>query len=128
MDRRGTVLRVTGPERTLVDGFFSPRWVGGLEEHVESAAGFEHLDLDVLDTYLRLLDRRVLDAALGWFLEGHPDAGKGSEALMRRLEKRVPKQPVYLGPRARGGRLQRRWNLIVPPHLSLESGFEGGER
>ncbi len=37
IDRHGVILEVTGPERTLVDGFSSLRWVGGLEEHVESS-------------------------------------------------------------------------------------------
>jgi predicted transcriptional regulator of viral defense system len=32
LDRLGTVLRVTGPERTLADGFAAPRWVGGIDE------------------------------------------------------------------------------------------------
>ena len=38
-------IRVTGPERTLVDGFRRLDLVGGLEELVTSAAGFPSLDL-----------------------------------------------------------------------------------
>lgn len=124
IDRRGEVLRVTGAERTLVDGFAAPWWVGGLEELVESAAGFRDLDLDLLDAYLKLLDRRVLDAALGWFLERHPEVSSGTPGLLAKLEKRTPQQPLYLGGRRPGGRLQRRWNILVPPHLATSS-FEG---
>lgn len=40
VDHAGVTLRVTGPERTLVDAFRTPRWSGGMEELVESAAGF----------------------------------------------------------------------------------------
>jgi len=128
MDRRGTVLRVTGPERTLADGFFALRWVGGLEELVESVAAFHDLDLDRLDAYLRLLDRAVVDAAVGWFVESHPQVAPQASAFLQRLERRTPKTAVYLGTRAPGGRMQRRWNLIVPSHLSPDTGFEGGER
>lgn len=124
IDRRGHTLRVTGPERTLVDGFAAPWWVGGLEELVESAAGFRDLDLDLLDAYLKLLDRRVLDAAVGWFLERHPEVSTGVTTLLAKLEKRVPHQPLYLGGRRAGGRLQRRWNILVPPQLAT-SAFEG---
>jgi hypothetical protein len=86
--RRGRTLRLTGPERTLVDGFAAPWWVGGLDELVESAAGFRDLDLDLLDAYLELFDRRVLDAATGWFLERHPEVSTGVSRLLVRLENR----------------------------------------
>jgi predicted transcriptional regulator of viral defense system len=124
IDRRGQTLRVTGPERTLVDGFAAPWWVGGLDELLESAAGFRDLDLDLLDAYLKLLDRRVLDAAAGWFLERHSEVSTGVTRLLAKLEKRTPQQPLYLGGRRAGGRLQRRWNILVPPHLAKGS-FEG---
>jgi len=41
-------LRVTGPERTLIDGFRRPDLAGGLAEFVESAAGFSVLELPLL--------------------------------------------------------------------------------
>jgi len=53
VDRLGQTLRVTGPERTLVDGFWQPGLVGGLSELVESAAGFGILDLDLLREVLK---------------------------------------------------------------------------
>jgi predicted transcriptional regulator of viral defense system len=124
LDRRGEVIRLTGPERTLVDGFAAPWWVGGLEELVESAAGFRDLDLDLLNAYLKLLDRRVLDAATGWFLERHPEVSGDAGKLLAQLEKRRPEKPVYLGSRRAGGRLQRRWNILVPSSLA-GSAFEG---
>ena len=124
LDRRGEVIRLTGPERTLVDGFAAPWWVGGLDELVESAAGFRDVDLDLLNAYLKLLDRRILDAATGWFLERHPEVSGDARKLLAQLEKRRPKNPVYLGGRRTGGRLQRRWNILVPPSLANNS-FEG---
>ena len=124
IDRRGHILKVTSAERTLVDGFAAPWWVGGLEELVESAAGFRDLDLDLLDAYLKLLDRRVLDAATGWFLEGHPEVSTGIDKLLVKLERRIPQQPLYLGGRRLGCRMQRRWNILVSPHL-VGSSFEG---
>lgn len=40
VEYRGKMLRVTGPERTLVEGFRRLAEVGGIEEMVASAAGF----------------------------------------------------------------------------------------
>jgi predicted transcriptional regulator of viral defense system len=128
LDRRGTRLRVTGSERTLVDGFAALRWVGGLEELVESAAGFRDLHLDLLHEYLTLLDRQILYAAIGWFLERHPEVADDSEHLSKRLLPHVPRQPLYLERQRPGGKVQRPWNVIVPPHLALDHGFEGTPR
>ncbi|MBI3786404.1 MAG: hypothetical protein HY270_23700 [Deltaproteobacteria bacterium] len=93
-----------------MDGFAAPWWVGGLEELVESAAGFCDLDLDILNAYLKLLDRRVLDAATGWFLERYPEVSGDAAKLLAQLEKRRPQKPVYLGGRRAGG----------PPATTLE--------
>lgn len=121
-----TTLRVTGPERTLVDGFRQLRLVGGLEELVTSAGGFASLDLKQLEKVLRAYDLRILYAAVGWFLETYRAHFFVPEAFLARLEKWRPAAPQYLPRRARsdtdGGRLVSRWNLILP-----ESVLRGAE-
>lgn len=124
-DRQGVRLRITSPERTLVDGMAAPGWAGGIEELVESAAGFRYLDLELVHAYLELLDRRILFAAVGWFLELYPEVAEDSDRFLGKLEARIPRTPVYLDRRRGPGRVQSRWNLIVPAHLSLDAGFEG---
>ncbi|MGH7565061.1 MAG: type IV toxin-antitoxin system AbiEi family antitoxin domain-containing protein [Gemmatimonadota bacterium] len=116
---RGPPLRVTGPERTLVDGFHSPEKAGGLEELVVSAAGFASLDFQMLLEVLQAYDRKTLWAATGWFLEQYRHSLVVSNDLLRSLEKRIPLSPQYL-PRHRrgqGGVLVRRWNLVLPEHV-----------
>ena len=125
LDRQGVMIRATGPERTLVDGFADLRWVGGLEEHIESAAAMRDLDLDRLERYLDLLDQRLLYAAAGWFLEKFPEVAGKEETFFQKLEMHLPRQPLYLDRRRQAGRFEARWNLMVPAHLSLKSGFEG---
>ncbi len=124
LDRQGVMIRVTGPERTLVDGFAGPKWVGGLEEHVESASAMRDLTLDVLEKYLRLLNQRILYAAVGWFLENHPEVAGEEAAFLRKLEKQAPRRPLYLARGRPGGRFEARWNLVIPSELS-RAGFEG---
>lgn len=121
-----TALRVTGPERTLVDGFRQLRLVGGLEELVTSAAGFASLDFEQLDAVLRTYDLRILYAAVGWFLETYRAHFFVPDDFLARLEQRRPLAPHYLPRRGRseadGGRLVSRWNLILP-----ESVLRGAE-
>jgi predicted ABC-type ATPase len=116
-----TTLRVTGPERTLVDGFRQLRLVGGLEEFVASAGGFASLDHDLLHSVLRAYDLRLLYAAVGWFLETYRQHFFVPDAFLSRLEKERPAAPQYLPRRTRtereSGRLVSRWNLVLPEAL-----------
>ncbi len=114
---RGRTLRVTGPERTLVEGFRHPRWVGGLSELVESASGFASLDLALLRRVLVAYDQRSLWAAVGWFLERNARAFYSSPAVLDEFAKHRPKSTQYLLRGTRGGAFASRWNLIVPPEL-----------
>lgn len=110
-------LRVTGPERTLIDGFRQPDRTGGLAELVESAAGFPVLELPLLFELLQAYQRKVLWAAVGWFLETYRETFFVGEKDLARIEQYVPKAPQYLARDQRGGVLVRRWNLIVPDQL-----------
>lgn len=62
---RVTGLRVTGPERTLVEGFRVPGRMGGVSELVDAAASFPVLDLDLVERFLRAFDEKVLWAGRG---------------------------------------------------------------
>ncbi|MDE0155738.1 MAG: hypothetical protein OXI88_13440 [Gammaproteobacteria bacterium] len=110
-------LRVTGPERTLIDGFRRTDLVGGLAEFVESAAGFPVLELPLLFELLDVFGQKVLWAAAGWFLELYRKTFYVSDDDLALIEKYVPKAPLYLARDQRGGVLVRRWNLIVPDAL-----------
>lgn len=107
-------LRVTGPERTLLDGFRRPDLVGGHAELVESAAGFPVLDLPLMFELLNAFKQKQLWAAVGWFLDTYRATFFVSENDLVQIEKHVPKVPLYLARDQRGGVLVGRWNLIVP--------------
>ncbi len=113
-ERLGVKVRVTGPERTLVDCFAVPRYAGGLEEVMESGRAIAMLDLEVVGRYLDLLSERRLFAVLGFFLEQQAQRLFVPPAFLERLERRRPVSTIYLDKHQRGGRLVRRWNLVVP--------------
>jgi hypothetical protein len=110
-------LQVTGPERTLLDGFRRPDLVGGYAELVESAAGFPVLELPLLFQLLDAYGQKILWAAVGWFLDTYRATFYVSEDDLAHIEKQVPKVPLYLERDQRGGTLISRWNLIVPDTL-----------
>lgn len=114
VERQGRLLRTTGPERTLVEGFRRPALVGGLEELVRSASGFSTLDLDLIEKVLQAYAIANLWAAVGWFLERFQQTFYVPESMLTRLERHRPVSPHYLERDRRGGTLAIRWNLILP--------------
>lgn len=118
----GRPLRVTGPERTLVEGFRQPRWVGGPAELVESAAGFASLDLDLLRSVLVVYEQRSLWSAVGWFLERHAREFHVDPGVLHDFAQHRPKSTHYLLRGTRGGAFASRWNLILPPELVAGGG------
>ncbi len=115
--RGQATLRLTGPERTLLDGLRRPELAGGPAELVESAAGFGVLDLQLILELLRLYDEKLLWAAAGWFLELYRERFFVPADYLSQLERHRPKSPQYLLRSQRGGSMVQRWNLILPPGL-----------
>jgi predicted transcriptional regulator of viral defense system len=118
VERQGKLLRVTGPERTLVEGFSRPGLVGGLEELVVSAGGFATLDLQMLRGVLQRYEIAKLWAAVGWFLERFQNRFSVPVPFLNDLTSYRPSSPQYLIREKRGGTLTSRWNLILPPELT----------
>jgi predicted transcriptional regulator of viral defense system len=117
VERRGKMLLVTSPERTLVEGFRRPALAGGLEELVQSAGGFPTLDLDLLKEILQRYDIALLWAATGWFLERFQKVFHVSDDYLGKIERLRPCSPQYLERNLRGGWQNSRWNLILPDVL-----------
>jgi len=117
VERRGRWLVSSGPERTLVEGFRNPRYIGGLEELVLSASGFPVLDLDLLSEVLKIYDIRKLSAAVGWFLEHFQNTFHVPDQFLYYLENQCPQSPQYIIRDQRSGKLLQRWNIIIPEEL-----------
>jgi predicted transcriptional regulator of viral defense system len=123
VERGGRCLRVTGPERTLVEGFRRPDLSGGPTEFIRAAGRFESIDFDLLLRLLELYGIAGLWAATGWFLEISGERWPVPPGLIGRMESRRPAQARYLTRSQRGGKLAARWNLILPDSvLSAPSG------
>ncbi|MBP1628347.1 MAG: transcriptional regulator [Holophagaceae bacterium] len=116
VDRLGMDIRVTSQARTLVDVLDRPEYSGGWEEVWRSLEGLRLVDLGEVQDYLARLNNATTAALVGFFLEQHREALHVSEAELARLEPMRPKGRHYLN-RTEGGRLAKRWNLIVPEPL-----------
>lgn len=110
----GSELKLTGPERTLVDCLNCPAYAGGVEEATISLRGIPLFDLDAVAQYLELLGISRVFAAVGAFLEQDAKRLFVPDRLLAELEKKRPKSRTFLEQSQRGGILLKRWNLIVP--------------
>jgi len=117
VEHRGKIMMTTGPERTLVEGFRKPALVGGADSLVTAAAGFSSLDLDLLEEILQRYNIANLWAAIGWFMERFGQTFHVPEAFLERLALKRPRSPQYLERGQRGGKLEARWNLVLPRSL-----------
>jgi predicted transcriptional regulator of viral defense system len=113
-------LRVTGPERTLVEGFRQPHRVGGLAEFLASAGGLALLDFELLEEVLAAYGQRSLWAAVGWFAETYGDRFRPPKSFLERCRIERPRSRQYLVRDRRGGTSLAGWNLILPAGIETE--------
>ena len=116
MDRLGLDLPVTSVARTLVDVLDRPDLGGGWEEVWRSLEGLSLVDTGAVLRYLERLDNATTAALVGYFLEQHQEALSVPESTLIAMEALRPRGKHYLD-RSAGGRLAKRWNLIVPDSI-----------
>lgn len=110
----GGVVRVTTPERSLVDILDSPERNGGWEEVWRSLEMVEFFDLDAVLAYTRALRSALTAARVGFYLEQHRDTLRGM----------APAQPRYLDACREPAKLVEDWNLAVPERVLIPSWAE----
>jgi predicted transcriptional regulator of viral defense system len=114
VERLGIKILTTDKERTLVEALEHPEYCGGFEETWRSLEKIPYIQPETVLEYLGLRAQKNLFARVGFFLEQHCENFHVEESFLQQLEQSKPAQPVYWGPRSKGGVLVKRWNLIVP--------------
>ena len=124
LDRDGLEVRVTSPERTLVDVLDRPDLAGGIEEVWRSLAALPAIDPVALWEYVRRLGRGTVAARVGYFLESRREELAVPEQTLAHLRGLLPHHPVYMD-RALGGKLDSRWRIYVPLEVAEPPGEVG---
>ena len=117
LDRAGMEVRVTTVERTVADVLDRLDVAGGVHEVWRSLGAVAALDPVALEDYVRVLGIRTLAAKVGFYLESRQQTLVVPAPTLERLDAASPRAPVFMD-RALGGRLVRRWSLIVPDDLT----------
>lgn len=115
MQRQGVSIKVTNPERTIVDILDRPDLSGGWEEIWRSLDHVIHFDPAKLIEYTLLLNNATTVAKVGFFLEQRPTHLKVDPSYIEQLLPHIPKQKHYLNRSQRTkGKYIEKWRLIVP--------------
>jgi predicted transcriptional regulator of viral defense system len=116
-------VRVTQPERTLVDILDRPDLCGCWAEIWQDLTGLAAIDLDFVVRYALALENASTIARVGYFLEQHREPVPANEAILRRLERGKPRSKHYLERSHRvDAHFIKRWNLVVPDSIWKWSG------
>lgn len=121
VELQGLIIRVTMPERTMVDCLDRIDLTGGIEEVWRSLEGLSYINTGKVIEYIELLDNAILAAKVGYFLESNQDRLMVSKDLLERLQGMRPKTPTYMLRSKREGDLIHRWNLIVPETIKSKT-------
>jgi predicted transcriptional regulator of viral defense system len=120
VDRQGLNVRVTSPERTLVDVLERPRLGGSWEEIWRSLESVPMYDVDQIISYLKLLNNRTVVSKVGFFLEQYRREYQVTASQLVSLHALQPNSVIYMD-RLAGGTSVLDWNLIVPDDVLLRS-------
>ena len=112
-------IRVTGMERTVIDGIDDFESAGGMEELLRCIAMIPYLEHAKLADCLRHYNKTFLYQKTGYILEHFKDALKLPEGFFALCRNNVTKSKRYLYPNLRREprMLNTQWALYVPEDL-----------
>jgi hypothetical protein len=70
-----------------------------------------------------MLNKRVLYAKVGFFLQQHKEQFYVEEELLKKLKEKMPASTVYFDSKRKKGKLIKEWNLIIP-EIIIKRGWE----
>ncbi len=116
-------IKFTNRERTFVDCLDRPEYGGGIEEVYRCIEKYPYLNFKEILEYLDILNKRVLYAKVGFFLQQHKEQFYVEEELLKKLKEKRPASVIYFNSKRKKGKLIKEWNLIVP-EIVIKRGWE----
>ena len=120
-------VKMTDLERTIIESLKRLDYCGGIHELDEILRICPILDQEKLLEYLKKYDLQYLYKKAGYFFERYSESLSITKEFLAALEKKVGKTKKYISEEAKNGngKLVKRWGLIVPSVLEIDT--EEGE-
>lgn len=120
VSRAGLLLRVSTPERTVVDVLDRPDLGDGLSATWEALGSLGAVRADRIVAYVERLGHRSTAGLVGLLLSRLPREAGIAPEILDRLRELSPRRPVHVGARE-NALLAAPWNVIVPAELLAPS-------
>lgn len=113
----GSGVRVTSPERTVIDSIADFEKIGGLEELLRCLDLVPVLDAEGLLASLEAYHRSQLYQRVGYILEAFREELSLPESFFEECERNISSSRTYLLTKRDDFVLHRRWRLYAPKNL-----------
>ncbi len=114
--RAGLPLKVTSPERSIVDVLDRPELGDGLASTWVAISSLGSIRMAGIVDYAERLGHRATAGLVGLLLSQQPPEAGVTRAHLDRLMTLAPRRPIYVGGRE-AAKLAKPWNVMVPALL-----------
>ena len=123
---KGSELKVTDLERTLIDCLNNLKMSGGIEELLNALDSVSYVDEKRMVNYLEKYNTNVLFRKAGYVFSEYKKELSLSDAFFSFCKEKVDKNRYYfLREEKANSKLDKNWNLIVPNLVDLRKNFIG---
>lgn len=115
-------IRVTTPERTIIDSIKDMDKIAGMEEVIQDISCMKKLQEKRLLNYLEHISNQFLYQKTGFLLSERKEQLGLSDDFFKECQRKIGKSKRYLSRDLAGGVYNDEWKLVVPQHLSEKNG------
>lgn len=115
-------IRVTTPERTMIDSIKDMDKIAGIEEVIQDISCMNKLREKRLLSYLDHLSNQFLYQKTGFLLSEQKEQLGLSDDFFKECQQKIGKSKRYLSKDLADGVYDAQWKLVVPQYLSVKNG------
>lgn len=115
-------VRVTNPERTMIDSIKDMDKIAGMEEVIQDISCMKELQEKRLLSYLEHISNQFLYQKMGFLLSEQKEQLGLSDDFFKECQSRIGKSKRYLTRDIVDGVYDDEWKLVVPQRLGIKNG------
>lgn len=115
-------VRVTTPERTMIDSIKDMDKIAGMEEVIEDISCMEKVQERRVLSYLEHISNQFLYQKTGFLLSEQREQLGLSDNFFKECQSKIGKSKRYLSRDFSSGVYDNQWKLVVPRYLSVKNG------
>ena len=115
-------IRVTTPERTMIDSIKDMDKISGMEEVIQDISCMKKLQEKRLLSYLEHLSNQFLYQKTGFLLSEQKEQLGLSDDFFKECQDKIGKSKRYLSRDLADGVYNDQWKLVVPQYLNVKNG------